>query len=137
MINQPKYQLFIIKQQLLKQLSPCGSTMTCLCAKWASRPFSFLPNSRPMEDLIPFFFGCLCRESWLLVTLLKALASASSEATILITEINRQYPDFSAKCFCMFCSWLFIDFAQVIYGSFASFIVSITSDAACALIFLE
>lgn len=60
--------------------------MTCLCAICAIRPFSFLPNSRPMDDLIPFFFGCLCKESWLLATLLRALASASREATILETQ---------------------------------------------------
>ena len=62
---------------------PCGSTMTCLCARCASLPFSFLPKRRPMEDLMPFFLGCLWRESWLLATLLSALASASREATIL------------------------------------------------------
>lgn len=72
-----------IKQNLAVLNSPCGSTMTCLCARCASRPFSFLPNSRPMDDLMPFFFGCLWRESWLLATLLRALASASKEATIL------------------------------------------------------
>lgn len=62
--------------------------MTCLCARCASLPFSFLPNKRPMEDLIPFFFGCLCRESWLLATLLRALVSASREATILRAKIK-------------------------------------------------
>ena len=69
---------------------PCGSTMTCLCAICAILPFSFLPNSRPMEDLMPFFFGCLWRESWLLATLLSALASASREATILKTRTQRK-----------------------------------------------
>lgn len=69
---------------------PCGSTMTCLCARCASLPFSFLPKSRPMEDLMPFFFGCLWRESWLLATLLSALASASREATILTTQTHKE-----------------------------------------------
>lgn len=60
--------------------------MTCLCARWASLPFSFLPNRRPMEDLMPFFLGCLWRESWLLATLLSVLASASRDAPVLKTR---------------------------------------------------
>lgn len=39
---------------------------------------------------MPFFFGCLWRESWLLATLLSALASASREATILSPERHIQ-----------------------------------------------
>lgn len=41
------------------------------------RPFSFLPNKRPMEDLMPFFFGALCSESWLLLLLLGLLTGPS------------------------------------------------------------
>lgn len=45
---------------------------------WIKRPFSFFPNKRPMEDLIPFLLEPLCRESWLLV-LLALLVCSSSE----------------------------------------------------------
>lgn len=43
---------------------------------WLKRPFSFFPNRRPMEDLIPFLLEPLCKESWLLLGL---LAWSSSE----------------------------------------------------------
>lgn len=43
---------------------------------WIKRPFSFFPNRRPMEDLIPFLLEPLCKESWLLLGL---LAWSSSE----------------------------------------------------------
>lgn len=39
---------------------------------------------------MPFFFGCLWRESWLLPTLLSVLASASREAPILKTHTWRK-----------------------------------------------
>lgn len=35
---------------------------------------------------MPFFFGCLWRESWLLATLLRALASVSNVAVSLETD---------------------------------------------------
>lgn len=35
---------------------------------------------------MPFFLGCLWRESWLLATLLSVLASASREAPVLKTR---------------------------------------------------
>lgn len=41
------------------------------------RPFSFLPNKRPMEDLMPFFLGALWSESWLLLLLLGLLTGPS------------------------------------------------------------
>ena len=40
---------------------PKSSLLVC-----PGRPFSFLPNQRPMEDLMPFFFGAF----WLLLLLL-------------------------------------------------------------------
>ena len=36
----------------------------------SGQPFSFWQNKRLMEDLMPFFSGALCSESWLLVLLL-------------------------------------------------------------------
>lgn len=44
---------------------PNASLLGC-----SGRPFSFLRNKRLMEDLMPFFFGALCSEPWLLVLLL-------------------------------------------------------------------
>ena len=44
---------------------PNASLLVC-----PGRPFSFLPNQRPMEDLMPFFFGAFCSDSWLLLLLL-------------------------------------------------------------------
>lgn len=52
---------------------------------WPGRPFSFLPNSRPMEDLMPFFLGALCSESWLLLLLLGLLTGPSWEPVELRT----------------------------------------------------
>lgn len=49
-----------------------------------SRAFSFLPNKRPIEDLIPFFLGALWRESWLLLALPSPRLSGSSEADKLL-----------------------------------------------------
>lgn len=43
------------------------------------RPFSFLPNRRPMDDLMPFFLGALWSESWLLLLLLGLLTGPSCE----------------------------------------------------------
>lgn len=63
---------------------PCPGPMISF-PSCPSLAFSFFPNSRPMEDLMPFFFGCLWRESWLLATLLRALASVSNVAVSLET----------------------------------------------------
>lgn len=49
-----------------------------------SRAFSFLPNKRPIEDLIPFFLGALWRESWLLLALPSPRLSGSREADKLL-----------------------------------------------------
>lgn len=40
---------------------------------WISRPFSFFPNRRPMDDLMPLRLAPLCKESWLLLLLLGLL----------------------------------------------------------------
>lgn len=55
-----------------------------------SRAFSFLPNKRPIEDLIPFFLGALCRESWLLLTLPRPILSGSSEVGKLLQNDNKE-----------------------------------------------
>lgn len=126
--------------------SPCGSTMTCLCARCTRRPFSFLPNRRPMEDLMPFFFGCLCRESWLLATLLRALASASREDTILKTQHTQMtWVKKVSEASHFLCSALiscavflvFLNFLTVIYFCpFLSFLLSniFTKTSALSLI---
>lgn len=41
---------------------------------WISLPFSFFPNRRPMDDLMPLRLAPLCRESWLLLLLLGLLS---------------------------------------------------------------
>lgn len=61
------------------ELDATNSLLSC-----PSRAFSFLPNKRPIEDLIPFFLGALCRESWLLLTLPRPMLSGSREAGKLL-----------------------------------------------------
>lgn len=45
---------------------------------WVSLPFSFFPNSRPMDDLMPLRLAPLCKESWLLWLLLGLLPWSSA-----------------------------------------------------------
>jgi hypothetical protein len=63
-------------RSLLPTNQPCPNGSLPICP---GRPFSFLPNKRPIEDLIPFFFGALWSESWLLLLLLGLLAGPSWE----------------------------------------------------------
>lgn len=65
--------------------TPCPGPIISL-PNCPSLAFSFFPNSRPMDDLMPFFLGCLWSESWLLATLLRALASVSNAAVSLQTD---------------------------------------------------
>ena len=44
---------------------------------WISLPFSFVPNRRPMDDLMPLRLAPLCKESWLLLLLLGLLPGSS------------------------------------------------------------
>lgn len=75
------------------QPGPAGSLPV-----WPGRPFSFLPNKRPMEDLMPFFLGALCSESWLLLLLLGLLTGPSCEPVELgerkgsLTSIQHSTP---------------------------------------------
>lgn len=67
-----------------------GSQTYAYLRSCPSRAFSFLPNRRPIEDLIPFFLGALWRESWLLAALPSPRLSGSREADKLLENTRGQ-----------------------------------------------
>lgn len=75
-----------LKKKIKKANQPCPNASLLVCP---GRPFSFLPNKRPIEDLIPFFLGALWRESWLLLLLLGLLAWPSCEPVELSQKQNK------------------------------------------------
>lgn len=76
--------------------------------------FSFLLNSLPIELLMPFFFWCLCKESWLLAVLLPSvLLSAwdnwlADESSIVRLKENRYELDKIAKLCLLYLSWIYL-----------------------------
>lgn len=49
-------------------------------------PFSFFEKNRPSELLMPRFFGCLWRESWLLFVLLRGLGVLCELSSDILKE---------------------------------------------------
>ncbi len=82
--------------------SPCPGPIISF-PSCPSLAFSFFPNRRPMEDLMPFFFGCLWRESWLLATLLWPSVSNA----VVRLETDKQINSGKVRlCLYAGCVWL-------------------------------